>query len=103
MNTELNQVNGYSQYYWNGNTTLTWSKYCVDLLNNWDSFEVETILHSDCISKMEILEHLNNIFFLNKTIIPVNEPSVNKCLFGGIKTPHIKNQIYELKEFYYVD
>jgi dTDP-4-dehydrorhamnose reductase len=101
INTELNQVNGFSEYYWNGNTTLTWSKYCIELIKNWDMFETEIILESDCISKMEILQNLNEIFSLNKTIIPVNKPSVNKCLYNGIKTPNIKNQIYELKKFYY--
>jgi dTDP-4-dehydrorhamnose reductase len=61
-NNDYTIVNGYSKYYWNGNTTLTWSEFAYNLIINWDSFEKETILCSECISKKEILDSINIIF-----------------------------------------
>jgi dTDP-4-dehydrorhamnose reductase len=94
-------VSGYSQYYWNGNTTLTWSKICYDLIMDWDNFENEIIISSNCISKKAILESLKLVFERDITIIDNNNIVFNKCLDGQISTPHIVEQLKELKEFYY--
>ena len=61
-NEDGSTINGYTEYYWNGNTTLTWSEQSYDLMNNWGSYEKETILSSSCISKKEILDSLNDVF-----------------------------------------
>ena len=92
-NNDESTVSGYSKYYWNGNTTLTWSEFAYNVIKNWDDVKKETILTSECISKKEILDSIN--------IVEKNEISVNKCLDGGIITPHIKEQLFKLKDFYY--
>jgi dTDP-4-dehydrorhamnose reductase len=95
-------VNGFSNFYWDGNTTLTWSEICYNLINNWDSYNVDTIISSDCVSKKEILESLNEVF--NRKII-INDDSsikISKCLESKTKTEHIKTQLYKLKLYYYV-
>jgi dTDP-4-dehydrorhamnose reductase len=107
MNWFLNQkpnseICCYNQYFWNGNTTLTWSQWCYKIINNWNSYDIDTTLVSETISKKEILDSLNEVF--NKKIIINNCNTIiaNKCLHGNIKTKHIHEQILELKTFYYV-
>ena len=52
------EVFGYSQAYWNGNTTLQWSKICYDLMVDWDNYEKLNIPSTECISKYELLEKI---------------------------------------------
>lgn len=100
-NNDESTVSGYSKYYWNGNTTLTWSEFAYNVIKNWDDVKKETILTSECISKKEILDSINIVFNRKINIVEKNEISVNKCLDGGIITPHIKEQLFKLKDFYY--
>jgi dTDP-4-dehydrorhamnose reductase len=94
------EVNGYDSYYWNGNTTLTWAKTCESLINDWNTHPTQTIIGSECISKCQILVALKEVHNLDINITPTNEVVANKCLIPTIKTPHIKQQLIELKEFY---
>lgn len=99
-NSDESSVNGYVNHYWNGNTTLTWSKFCSELIFNWSKFEKETILYSECVSKFELLKIINRVFDRNIFINPFESTkSVNKCLEGQIKTPNIECQLIELKKF----
>jgi dTDP-4-dehydrorhamnose reductase len=100
-NKDHESVYGYSKCYWNGNTTLTWAEKAYDLLLDWDKFDKETILSSDCISKKEILDSLKEVFGRKINVLEKEDQSVNKCLLGDIKTPHIKDQLKVLKKFYY--
>lgn len=101
-NQDNSNVFGYSKYYWNGNTTLTWAEQSYLLINYWDTYDKETILSSNCISKKEILESINTIFNRKINIMSKDDVEFNKCLEGHIVTPHIKEQLVKLKEFYYV-
>ena len=94
------EVNGYSEYYWNGNSTLTWAQYCLYLMFHWGELPTENILEGECVSKYELLLLLKEVY--NKYIIinPIDSPSFNKCLKGTIKTIPLKEQIMALKEFY---
>lgn len=92
-------INGYSEYYWNGNTTLTWAKKCYDLITNWNHFKTETIISSECVSKEEILHSLNDVFKRKIIIKSLDSVKFDKCLNGDIITPHIKEQFIELKNF----
>jgi dTDP-4-dehydrorhamnose reductase len=94
------EVNGYSSYYWNGNTTLTWAKTCEYLIKNWDEYPIQTILGSECIPKSEILASIKDVYNLDIKIIFSDIIVANKCLIPTIKTPHIKDQLTELKKFY---
>ena len=100
-NNNKSTVNGYSKYYWNGNTTLTWSEFAYNLITDWNVFEKETILCSECISKKEILDSINIVFNRKINIIEKTEISFNKCLYSNENTPHIKTQLFKLKDFYY--
>lgn len=95
------EVNGYSEFYWNGNTTLEWAKCCLGLMECWEAFETETVLQSECISKYDLLNEIKAGFNKDTVINKVNVPEKNKCLVNGIKTDCIEDQLKELKEFYY--
>tara|TARA_R110000796_G_scaffold62850_2_gene144965 strand:- start:1112 stop:1822 length:711 start_codon:yes stop_codon:yes gene_type:complete len=94
------EVNGYSEYYWNGNTTLTWAQYCLYLMYHWDELPLENILEGECIPKYNLLLLLKEIYNKDITINPIDTPSFNKCIKGTIKTTPLKEQIIALKEFY---
>jgi dTDP-4-dehydrorhamnose reductase len=94
------EVNGYSEYYWNGNTTLTWTQYCLYLMYHWDELPLENILEGECIPKYNLLLLLKEIYNKDIIINPINTPTFNKCIVGTIKTIPLKEQIIALKEFY---
>ena len=94
-------VSGYTNAMWNGNTTLEWAKTCLDLMNDWDSHEIENIIHSECISKYDLLTEVHNIYGGNVIRVDKDDrPMSNKCLTGGIQKNSIGIQLKELKEFY---
>ena len=93
-------VNGYSECYWNGNTTLTWAKHCTFLMANWDTQQIETILEGERVSKYKLLLTLKEVYGrYDININPVNEPVIDKCLKGNIKTPNLKTQLIDLQYF----
>lgn len=100
-NEDGSTINGYSQHFWNGSTTLTWAEQSYQHMIGWDLFDNETILSSICISKKEILESINQVFNRKINISGKDDVVFNKCLDGHIITPHIKNQLEKLKDFYY--
>ena len=93
-------VSGYSQAMWNGNTTLEWANVCLQLINDWDMWEIETIIKSYCISKFELLTEIADIY--DKDIEIKSDASVvaDKCLVKGKQRNPITIQLKELKEFY---
>ena len=100
-NKDGSEVNGFTKQMWNGNTTLTWSKFCLDMIKNWEKYKTESILYSNCVSKYEILKVINKIFNRNIKVNPYDSISIDKCLIGDIKTENIDKQIEELKDFIY--
>jgi len=93
-------VSGYTECYWNGNTTLEWTKQAYTMMLNWEKYSKRTVISSNCISKYKLLTIIKEVY--NKDII-INEDDqvkVNKCLSGQIKTLPIKEQLKELKKFY---
>lgn len=93
-------INGYSECYWNGNTTLTWAKHCTFLMANWGTQQIETILEGERVSKYKLLLTLKEVYSrYDININPVNEPVIDKCLKGNIKTPNLKSQLIDLQYF----
>ena len=97
--SQSDNVEGYSDYYWNGNTTLTWAKECYKILNKWDEYKIENTLTGECISKYQLLEKINKVFKKNIKINKIKTKQINKCLTGDIKTNSIENQLIELKSW----
>jgi len=102
--SQTGEVNGYSECYWNGNTTLTWAKFCLHLMENWDSEDIETILEGERVSKYHLLLMLKEVYGKHDiTINPINEPTMDKCLKGKIKTPKLIDQLKDMKYFYNIN
>ena len=99
LNSE-GSVSGYTRALWNGNTTLEWAEACLELINNWDIWETETIIKSNCISKFKLLQEIADVY--NKDIEIKLDASViaDKCLVEGKLRKPIDIQLRELKEFY---
>lgn len=98
-NKDGDSVDGYTDFFWNGNTTLTWAKFCQKLITNWDKYRIINTISSECISKYELLKAINEIYE-RKIIINKNDKiKDNKCLSGGYKMDNIHQQLMDLKKF----
>lgn len=95
------EVGGYTEAMWNGNTTLQWAKECLMLIQNWDKYKIETILEGTCVSKFELLGYIKEVFEKDIQINPNDKVKINKCLVGDKKLPHIKDQLIDLKGYYF--
>lgn len=95
-------VNGYTNHYWNGITTLEWAKLCEKLINNWDDYPVLTQYGTNKIrSKYKLLEDIKDVYNKEIVINPfVAVTEANKCLESDKETKSIKMQLEELKLFY---
>ena len=99
--SQKGEVTGYSKAIWNGNTTLEWAKQCLSLMQYWDSYQAQTILCGEAISKYDLLSTIKEVY--NKDIKIVPKPlGKNKCLedASALRSKNIKEQLKELKEFY---
>jgi len=47
------------------------------------------------------LDSINDVFERKINVIADNKVAFEKCLNGLVNTPHIKEQLKELKDFYY--
>ena len=92
------EIDGYTQAFWTGNTTLEWSKHCYDIMLDWNKFNTETILQGESISKYNLLKTIAKVW--NKDI-KINKVAkgTDRRLSGDIKTPNIEQQLLELKDF----
>lgn len=97
-----NSVNGYSNHYWNGITTLEWAKRCEELINNWDAFDILTQYGTIPIrSKYDLLQDIKRIYKKDIEIKPFETPTlVNKCLKSDRDIKSMTEQLIELKAFY---
>lgn len=98
---QTTNVNGYANHYWNGITTLEWSKQAHKIINNWGDYYQVTQLGTDKTNKYELLRLINKIFESNKNIISINVDTVNKCLKTDYCIQSLETQLIDLKKFYY--
>ena len=103
LNVEDESIDGYSEYYWNGNTTLQWAKICYKIMRDYYRYDTLNIPVSKCISKYELLNIMKSIFEKEITINKDSSIKFNKCLQVTHDMPdeNIEAQLKELKEFYY--
>ena len=93
-------VSGYTQAMWNGNTTLEWANACLQLINDWDMWDIETTIKSYCISKFELLKKIADVYEINTEIELDASVVADKCLVKGKQRNPISIQLKELREFY---
>jgi len=97
--SQTKDIEGHAGYCWNGNSTLTWSEWCYNIMHDWDRYDKENVLEGECSSKYTLLTILKEVFNKEINITPVDDPSINKCLKGNIKTKSLKQQILQLKSW----
>lgn len=99
LNVEDDSIGGYSECYWNGNTTLQWAKIAYDMISNWNNYGNLNIPATECISKYELLNIMKDVYKKDVEINKNDSLEIDKCLVSTIKTPNIKDQLEEIKEF----
>lgn len=99
---EGSEINGYINQFWNGNTTLEWSKWADKMIENWNGFKKITIIaNPDCFSKYQVLNILKVVFEKDIKINPVESEIIKKnCLEPDFFTKELISQIKEMKTFY---
>lgn len=99
-NNSQNDINGYINHWWSGVTTLELSKIIHKIIEE-DSYKVGLYhVGSNKINKYSLLNIINNIFKLNKNIIPYYDINyINRSLISDIECLDINKQILELYEF----
>jgi dTDP-4-dehydrorhamnose reductase len=95
------EVKGFKNAMWNGITTFQWAITCDKIMNDWDSYLIENIIYSDCVSKFDLLNQIKLVFQKNITILEDKTYGINKCLEGNIRVENIKTQLVNLKKYYY--
>ena len=94
------EVFGYTQAYWNGNTTLQWAKECYNLMVNWEEYDKCTVFATECLSKFKLLNIMKDVYRKDIVVHPKEAVPVNKCLVGQAVVPSIRQQLIELRDFY---
>jgi len=97
-----NTVNGYTNVFWNGNTTLQWAKVCYEMMINWKIYDKLSVIATQKISKYDLLVIMKGVFKKDIEILKDSSLSVDKCLIKTLtmKNEDIKRQLIEMKDFY---
>lgn len=97
------EINGFTNHLWNGITTNQYAKVCDTIINNNLYQESLFHVHSNIVTKYELMTYLNEKFNLSLTIKAVDAPeaidrtmSTIKDLNAKLNIPTIKQQISEL-------
>ena len=100
LNSEI-QVNGFTNQFWNGNTTLEWAKWAEKIILNWNFYnQVTTLANPHCLSKYDILIIIKKIFEKDIEIIPIESTlAKNNCMDGDFMSANLILQIKEMKSF----
>ena len=105
VNRTENKVNGFTNAHWNGITTLELSKAIEYHINDPKVTGVYHLVPATSVTKYHLLEKINYIFDLKKTVVPIeSEKSVNKILIDSRKTfdyivRSYETQLSELKDY----
>lgn len=100
--SQTTMVNGYTDQYWNGVTTLEWATQCFIILKNWnDTGRLTQLATPACVSKHSLLTTIKNIYGKDIEVRPfLSGNPVNKCLISDLVLPEIEMQLRELRTFY---
>lgn len=96
-------VNGFTNHYWNGMTTKQYASVCDQIIDG-DMYEPGTFhVHSDTVTKEQLLHMINERYNLGLTIIPTEASeaidrtlSTEKPLLQKLKISTLKGQVMNL-------
>lgn len=94
-------VNGYTNHFWNGITTLEWCKIVDSLLEEARHYELARVVQPGLIqpvSKYELLVSMNRIFDRGIEVYPHEDAHrVNRSLSPNLAAPLIEQQLQDLE------
>lgn len=96
-----NTVTGFTDHYWNGNTTLEFSKIAANLVRNGNKeFGIYTLGNAEILSKAELLHKISTTFSLNVTVSnQATGKIVDKTLQVSPKVTPLSKQLVELEQW----
>lgn len=101
-NNENKKVNGYTDHFWGGVTTLELSREIIKELENVKGPHIRHV-YSQKISKFEIISLIKEVFEIEKEISCVEAGKVDRSLSTILEnnppSPSLKTQLKELREF----
>ena len=95
-------INGFTNHVWNGITTKHYGEICNEIIDNNLFCEDLFHLHSNDITKFELLKLINERFSLNIKVLPVEAKSIDRTLSSGkelmnkLSIKKIEQQVAEL-------
>lgn len=96
-------VNGYTNHFWNGITTLEWCKVAHNLLaqvKDYTKARVVVPSLKQVITKYELLNYINLVYDIKLKIYPVqNESYINRSLIPNYNVSCIVDQLTECLQF----
>ena len=96
------EINLSNKAKWNGSTTLYWAQFSLLLLYSWDTYEVDTIIGSECNSKFELAKIIKDVFELKVDVSSTDKVIINRCLKKLKHKIPIKEQLIDLKHFMHI-
>ncbi len=99
------EINGFTNHLWNGITTLEWSKQAESLIKNHrlnSACKLVQLGTEEHFSKYEMLMLFQDVFKTNFKIRKFEtKESVDKRLIPDIVSKKLRDQLAEMKNFYY--
>lgn len=102
------EVNGYTNHTWNGLTCLELSKYILYLINNNAIMNGIEHIHSEVVTKYELLQLISDAFNLDLKITPVEAETacyrtmVSEHYSIVSEPPPLSTQLFELAQYHEV-
>jgi dTDP-4-dehydrorhamnose reductase len=97
-------IQGFTNHFWNGVTTLEWAKVATEVINRGlrPNHPILQPAVKEVCSKFELLETLNSVFAKNLQIKPIEEPTrrIDRSLSADPPRSPLKQQLEELKQWY---
>lgn len=97
-------VRGFLNHRWNGITTLEWAKVSWEVLSGKHERNLPVLQPgvSPSVSKYELLQLIAHIWDREISIVPVAAPeAVDRTLVPTLPRPELKQQLREMKDWYY--
>lgn len=93
------KVNGYSDHFWNGITTLEWARQALRIIEREERFGLIQMGLKRPVRKDELLSYIKDIFNLDVSIVSCVAGHCNRVLRSSVEVPHIRQQIDEMRNF----
>jgi dTDP-4-dehydrorhamnose reductase len=99
---QTSEVEGFTNQYWNGITTLEWAKICLQLMNgNLPTSHAIVQPGPTALSKFELLKTIATVYSIPTKITAKPGPeALNRTLVPNLPTASLSEQLKELRSWY---